>query len=71
MFDFFLYRHPISNSFGALDFIYTPIIDNSSKLVRISAAVHLEMSSILILQINDYYKFASLRSTYTNLLDDS
>jgi hypothetical protein len=38
MFDFFLYHHPISNSFGALDFIYTAIIENSSKLVSISAA---------------------------------
>jgi hypothetical protein len=43
MFDFFLYHHPISNS-GALDFIYTPIIDNSSKWVSISAAaVHLDV----------------------------
>ena len=39
MFDFFLYHHPISRPFGASDFIYTPIIDNSSKLVSISAAV--------------------------------
>ena len=43
MFDFFLYRYPISNPCGELDFIYTPIIDNTSKLVSISAAaVHVK-----------------------------